>query len=285
MSVGVQEAERCLSQWTLNDVAFAVGQGPERVFGLPANDEQFNNEICVGGSAPKIPMNYMKRMRRLAVKLSIPETLKLSNGDRGSIELVDYAKVDQGVGPQGASVEEGLTAIARGKLIPSFCDINATNVIRYFLKFRVGKDSKDNTWLNGEDRTYDCDVFNFKLPFFVAPLRIGDFQTPKKLGSHKAGKYHGIMLEDCSMKNEEELFPGNDKIQVNTLLNLMNFYRQKKINGTFIDGFVVQMFSALENMTKKRRCHGDLHWYNMFVTPIKHLYMNETNSVMNFEIK
>ena len=286
MSVGIRQ---CLSEWTLDDVAFKVGAGNKRIFGLPANEEDFKNEICVGGNFhTKNPMNYMKRMRRLAVKLSRPELLVLKGGNK--IELVESANVQlrqaNAERPKGASVAKGLTAIARGRFKPSLCSENDKNYVRYFLKFKVGAGNND-TWLAGEDNAYDCDVFNFDLPFFIFPLRIGEVRIPRKLGAYESGTYHGLMLEDASMREPEQL-PGLEvlgDVEVNTISNLMNLYDASEINGTFIDGFVIQMFAALETMTQKGRSHGDLHWYNMFMTPIHHLFQNSPGAAMQFSLK
>ena len=70
------------------------------------------------------------------------------------LELVENADTKEGTGPEGASVTAGLTAIA----LPTICGKTFPNAVRFFLKFGVGNKADNNTWLNGEERTYKIEL-------------------------------------------------------------------------------------------------------------------------------
>lgn len=148
--------------------------------------------------------------------------------------------------------------------------------IRFFLKL-VTRTTTD-LFILEEMKTYDCEVFRnvARQPFFVQPLRIGDFNvalTEKK--RKKRATMKGFMLEDASLPEPRVLFPRAPPCEKNTLAYLADFCNEQNFPHTFFDGIVVMMVPLLHYLDKTwKRSHGDLHWHNIFMTPVEDLYMN-----------
>lgn len=148
--------------------------------------------------------------------------------------------------------------------------------IRFYLKL-ITQTTTDLSIME-EMRTYDCDVFKnvARQPFFVQPLRIGDFNvTLTENKRKKRDVMKGFMLEDASLPEPRALFPGAPPCEKNTLAYLADFCNEQNLIHTFFDGIVVMMVPLLHYLDKTwKRSHGDLHWHNIFMTPVEDLYMN-----------
>lgn len=126
----------------------------------------------------------------------------------------------------------------------------------------------------------NCMVHARAFPFFAFPLRVGQF---KKRSTQRIPD-DGFAMEDVALKANYEIIcgkrdePESYVISDNTIENLVRTARNRLV----IDGIMIQLICAVKYMREHNIVHHDLHWKNVYLTPVKNLYGMADKSYLVF---
>ena len=127
----------------------------------------------------------------------------------------------------------------------------------------------------------NCVIHSQQFPFFANPIRVGKFKLPNKRTLKEGFAVENVAVDpesgfDVVVFGEEE---PPYKITDNSVKEVI----KSAPNRLMIDGIVIQLVSSLEYMRNKRIFHHDLHWKNVFLTPLKNLYGMSQSSYLVFD--